>query len=662
MLTDVAGKVRNLKLRPNERLIPLFEAIVNSIQASKENAHIDISLIRQTSQIVTDEESEQLQEVEKFIIKDFGVGFTPENLESFRTAESSFKADLGCKGVGRFTWLKVFDKIDINSIYYHNGEYYNVLFNFTVDDESLDNIDISNLFGNHHTPSTTVTLSHPKQPFKDKLPIEIDDYCDEIIRHCITYFIDGKFKKFTISDNTGKEIDLLEYFRVNHSSDIIENTVTIGEHSFKTSYVKTYNRQRTHKIFFCANSRTVKDYNISSYVDDIPDHFTDGGNLKFRYSLYVSSNYLDSNLNQERTNFSIAEKDDLLDESNPCMEKIIAEIIIGNSIFLDYLAPMKKENLIRIKNYTEHKGYEYRFLLKHKPEWIEKIKIGLNDDELDAVLHRLFRDFEYELKNEAIKIKREMRESKVLSSGKYKDAYEKYTTALNDIGMSNLSRYVVHRKSIIDIFELSLELQENDKHALESAVHDIIFPMNSTSDDTTHISQNLWMIDERMSYHTLLASDQPFNKFSDVDDNRRPDILIFNNPMVFSDNEKQTSTATIIEFKRPMRDDYTDEENPIKQVIGYVKKLREPNAVKTAKGRVITLNTHVPIYCYIVCDLTKTIREFAADHDYISTPDNEGFIWYHKKLNAYLEIISFDKLAADARKRNNILFKLLNIE
>lgn len=663
MITDVAGKVRNLKLRPTERLVPLFEAIVNSIQASQELAVIEIEVIRQMLQSTTDLESDKFQEVESFCIQDYGSGFNEDNLESFKTAESSYKAHLGCKGVGRFTWLKAFEVIEVESIYKTGDILHKVKFDFSIDNEDLNEVQPAIIRSNSITPFTKVTLKNVKSPYKEKMPVDLEEYCDEIVQHCITYFLDNKFATFLIKDNTGCKIDLIDYFRKNYSSEIISSDMTISNLRFKTFYVKTYGRQKKHKVVFCANSRKVKEYDISSYVDNIPDYFFDDNKEKFRYSIYVSSSYLDNNVNQERTGFSISDKEDFLDDDAPSVQTIIGEVILNcDSIFAKYLEPMLSENILKIKNYVETKGYEYRVLLKHRPEWIKNIKIGLTDDDLDLELHCLLRNFENELKQEARRIKSELKESKVLSTGDYKLAYEKYTGALNDLGKSNLARHIIHRKAIIDIFELSLELQESDKYALESAVHDIIFPMNSTSDDVAHISQNLWLIDERMSYHTLLASDQPFSKFSNIKDNSRPDLLIFNNPIVFSEDDKRPMTATIIEFKRPMRDDYNDEENPVRQVIGYVKKLREPNGIKNINGRVINLSHSAPVYCYIICDLTKSIREHAADHDYIATPDNEGYIWYHKKFNAYIEIISFDKLAVDARKRNNILFKALNIE
>ncbi|EOX4959304.1 hypothetical protein J4H64_23120 [Vibrio alginolyticus] len=662
MITDVAGKVGNLKLKPSERLIPLFEAIVNSIQASGSKGRVEVEVIRQRTQMSLDQESDQLQEVESFKITDFGIGFNAENIQSFKTADSTFKAQLGCKGVGRFTWLKVFESVSVDSIYIENKEYYKAEFDFSIEDPDLNSLKVTPYVGDKKC-ITQVTLLNAKAPYQGRLPIQLESYADAIIEHCIMYFLENKIESLIVKDNTGSKIELVDYFNKFYGNDIRTVNFTVGGNDFISYYVKSYKNQRIHKIHFCANTRSVTEYKPSDYISNIPEYFLDQERGKFRYSIYVTSPYLDENVNQERTEFSILKSEDYLDEERPAIETVIGELLIQcDSVFAEFLAPMIEQHLSRVSEYVEHVGYEYRSLLKHRPDWIKLIKIGISDDDLDVELHKLLRDFEVELKSEAKLIKKTLKESKTLSSSEYKDSYKKYAEAINDVGKSNLAKYVIHRKSIVDILELSLEIRDDDKYALENAVHDIIMPLSSTNDDVTNQSQNLWLIDERMSFNTLLASDKPFSSITNIEDNRRPDILIFNNPIVFGDDDRRPNTATIIEFKRPMRDDYTAEENPIEQVMNYAKKLRNSKNLKNRKGRHINLDSTVPIYCYVVCDLTDSIREQASDRNFIPTPDNEGYIWYHGVYNVYFEIISFEKVLSDAKKRNSVLFKTLNID
>lgn len=663
MITDVKGKVKNLKLSPAERLIPVLEAVVNSIQACSENkARLELEVLRQTTQTTLDSKSDNYQEIESFRIIDKGVGFTDENLTSFKTADSTYKAKLGCKGVGRFTWLKVFESVFVDSIYKENDSFYDIKFNFSVENSDIDTVKA--------TPShsgetqTIVTLANIKSPYQQKLPVDINLIADEILEHCLMYFLEDKIDSFILKSNTNESIDLIDYFKANFDCDVKKTQFKTGSKDFKAYYFRNYGRQRIHKIHFCANSRTVSTYKPTDYLPNIPVYFQDDTGKRFRYSIFVSSPYFDENVTQERTNLAIAQADELSDDNHPSIDSIIAELIIDcDGVFNEYLQPMLEQHRMRVQEFVDTKGYEYRHVLKHRPEWIDSIKVGLGEELLDIELHKLSRDFETELKTEAIQIKKSMKESRSISSDEYKKAYKRYTSEINDIGKSNLAKYIVHRKSIIDIFEFNLGLQDQDKkkYQLENTVHDIILPLSSTSDDVTNLSQNLWLIDERMSYHALLSSDKSFESVTDISSRDRPDVILFNNPIAFCDDKNEPRTATIIEFKRPMRDDYDDKDNPVKQTLGYAKKLRDKDNVNT-RGRSLYLAKGVPIYCYIICDLTKSIREYCADNSYTPTSDNNGFIWYHPKYNIYFEILSFDKVLQDAKKRNASLFRMLNLQ
>ncbi|MDO5139509.1 MAG: ATP-binding protein, partial [Oscillospiraceae bacterium] len=52
-----------------------------------------------------------------FNVIDNGVGLDENNMRSFLQSDSTYKASIGGKGVGRFSWLKAFSKADIESIF-----------------------------------------------------------------------------------------------------------------------------------------------------------------------------------------------------------------------------------------------------------------------------------------------------------------------------------------------------------------------------------------------------------------------------------------------------------------------------------------------------------------------------------------------------------------
>ena len=637
---------------------------VNSFQATKlsEKAQIIVKAIRESSQTTVLDECSEERQIESFEIIDLGDGFNSKNYNSFKTAESTHKAELGCKGVGRFTWLKAFETVEVDSTYSENSVMNNIQFNFSVNDADFNNITNEKRKLSDKS-QTNVRLKFIKPPYRTRLPKTLDTIAQEIIQHCLIYFLENEIESFLLQDNFDNSIDLIDLYKETYSRGSNKIEFDIGDNSFNAYFIKNIKnrKQKIHKVFLCANSRSVRDCSINDYIEHLPPFFEDADLNKFNYSIYVTSSYFDEYVNQERTSFSIAEKDAMLLEEHPAINTIIIKLMEdGIKIFEPYLEPMYVKHREMVGNYVDTKGYEYRHILKNRPNWIKNIPFDLIDEKLDVELHKLTRDYELELKTEAIKLKDDLKQSKVGDYEAYKDSLKKYTDDLNEIGKSNLAKYIVHRKAVIDAFEVSLELQEDsDKYALEDAVHDIIMPIRSKSDEVK--DHNLWLIDERMSYHNMLISDKSFKSSTNIESNERPDLLIFNNPIVYSDDKNNTSTAIIIEFKRPMRNDCSDDDNPIDQVIGYVKKLRNQKGLENDKGRVVQLDKIIPIYCYVICDLTTSVRELLDSRNFKPLFDNQGYMFYHDNHNAMIEVISFDKLLNDAKKRNKVLFKKLNL-
>lgn len=128
--------------------------------------------------------------------------------------------------------------------------------------------------------------------------------------------------------------------------------------------------------------------------------------------------------------------------------------------------------------------------------------------------------------------------------------------------------------------------------------------------------QNLWLLDERLAYHSYLASDKMFSAMDCVEmtdnENNRPDLLILNNAFTFSeDNAAPYQSISIVEFKKPERDNYVDNDdknNPLDQVEQYVEDMLG-GKVKNRKGRTINITNQTPFYIYIVCDLTESLRK-----------------------------------------------------
>jgi hypothetical protein len=147
---------------------------------------------------------------------------------------------------------------------------------------------------------------------------------------------------------------------------------------------------------------------------------------------------------------------------------------------------------------------------------------------------------------------------------------------------------------------------------------------------------------------------------------KEPDIAllnVFDNPLLVAEgNRLPLASIIVIEVKRPMRNDAKEGEDkdPIEQALGYLDRIRE-GQVSTSAGRPIPGSESIPGFCYVLCDITPTVRNRCKMHDAILTSDGLGYFFYHKGFSAYVEVISFDRLVNSAQERNRAFFDRLGL-
>ena len=122
--TNLKGRLRNTSLPKSHGLMPVFEAVVNSIQSIEEKGESTsrkVTLqINRSPQSSLDLDIKSLPPIVGFTIVDNGCGFDEDNFRSFETLDSDHKIAKGCRGVGRLMWLKVFDFVEVKSHFVSN--------------------------------------------------------------------------------------------------------------------------------------------------------------------------------------------------------------------------------------------------------------------------------------------------------------------------------------------------------------------------------------------------------------------------------------------------------------------------------------------------------------------------------------------------------------
>ena len=668
--TSISGKVRNTKLPKNKALWPLFETISNSIHAIEEKGNqeygqIFIYIIRNGNR----ETLQGLKEIDKypinsFVITDNGIGFTEKNFESFLTAESEYKIEKGAKGIGRFVALKAFRQVNYSSNYFDKNKYVKRSFTFKALQNGIFNYEED--LSLEEKSWTNVELQDFREEFQKNCPKTLNELAEKIVEHFLIYFLQDNCPYITIVDQNGEEILLQNYYGATFKGSIKNKTFSIETNIFDVYLLRVYNTRKSHQIHYCANNREVKYELLNSYIPDLGRKIEEEEEVAFVYHAYITSKFLDEAVDNERIDFNLTEEitDENEDENLITLGTIRTKAIETIEEILEpFLSIVRNEKFEVYQNHIYENAPQYRSLLKYHPETLYNLAPKLSGNKLDIELFKLQSNLEAEVKELGEQILNPIDD--FVETEDYQKLYSEYIEKFNDIGKANLARYIVHRKSVIDLLDKFIGI-DNEKFQTEETIHNIFFPIRSVSDEISYDKQNLWLIDERLAYHNYLASDKSFKAIdlTDSTDTKRPDLLIFNDSFAFVNDDAPHQSFTIVEFKRPERDGYTSESNktnPVDQVLQYIRTIRESNA-KDRRGKTIDfINDNIPFYAYIILDNNNSLKQVMDDKDFKKTPDSMGYFRFHDIYNAYIEVITYPKLLKDARMRNRILFDKLGL-
>ncbi len=675
MRTNVIGRVRNMNLPKSQGLLPLFEAVINSIDAIDESGkqpnegRIDIYINRIPDLYteIENETNEPLQPVSGFKIVDNGIGFTRKNYDSFNEADTLNKASRGGKGVGRFTWLRAFEKVELHSNFFEENSTFSRSFDFQLEDpdciknhnleQSKDNLEIK----------TEVSLINYKEEFAKNIPRTGRVIAQRVVEYCLEYYVFSLMPHCFIHDSMSDVInldDLYDQFVAKSDREELE----INSHKFDLFHFFLHtSHDLKHHICFCANNRVVLPESINTRIYNLPSTIKiDDTNDDYCYAGYLSSPYLDSKINPQRTNFEFPEDMGYPIQGELSKKEIEEKVINSISKYLEpYTELVNKDKISKIEEIVKEQAPQFRYILEHHKERLEKISPDLPPNKLELELYEIEKNIELDLKKEGDYLLRS--DDTVFSENSTDEILERFSKwwqDSNDVGKANLAKYIILRKNTLEVMEKALSTTEKGKYSKEEVLHRIIFPLRKTSDDIFFEQHNLWLIDEKLAYHRYLASDIKLNqnrKIQSTSDSR-PDLILFFDRAIAVVNEEAPYSAGIVifEFKRPMRNDYSDKENPIQQVYDYIDEIQKGKEL-TKDGRPININPSTPFYGYIICDITETLRKQAFSAGLVVTPDNNGFFGFNPNYRAYVEVISFEKMLLDSKKRNRVLFEKLNL-
>ncbi|WP_219500132.1 hypothetical protein [Nonomuraea ceibae] len=675
LTTSLAGRVRNTSLPKSHALLPLLEAIVNGIQAidarrdgSGKPGQIDVRVHRD-SQAELDfgpvgPGRAPMKPIIGFTVADDGVGFTAQNMSSFETLDSDFKSDLGCRGIGRLLWLKAFDRVSVRSAYEdEDGKLRGRQFKFSVERE----VEHDGGTDGFARPGAVVRLDGFKESFQQHAPKGVDAIAREVFEHCIWYFLrPGGAPVVTVADDD-ESVSLASLMDEFVDSAMSSSTIEVKGQKFDmlNLRLKSSTRHSVPRLHWCAASRVVIEENLSGKVPGLHGKLKDKNSGEFVYACYLTSNFLDERVRSDRTAFDISDRiagEPLVDDLSldDIREAVLEEI---GEILKDPLESAREQGKQRLHDFVSKRAPRYRPVLAKIEERGITVDPSVKDQDLELQLHRHLQKIESEAFVQGQEI---FAEADAEPAEDYAERLAAYLSTVSEINQSDLAAYVSRRRTVLDLLGRLIRADKDGKYSREDAIHSLIVPMRTDSNEVASDGSNLWIIDERLAFHDYLASDKTLKSMpiTGSQSTKEPDILatrLIDLPVLAAEGQKlPLPSIVVVEIKRPMRKDATEDKNPIQQCLDYVKRIRA-GGVMTATGRPIPPTHEPPAFCYIISDLTDRMIERCEISNLRPTHDGLGYFGFNDSAKAYIEVMSFDGLVNSATERNRAFFDKLGL-
>ena len=672
---NIRGFVNGIEIGPDEYLLPLQECIVNAIQSIEDKSDnkgiISIKVLRGKQLPIGEDFDKPYSPITGFEIFDTGIGFIDKRFQAFNNAFTDLNKDKGCKGVGRYTVLACFEKMEIDSSFFENGEWKGRRFNFDVPN-GVNPEDDTNIYLNetkeHQTIVKLIQYKENFQRYINTNRFEIVDIARGIIEHCLLYFIQNEVPKIRIynEDDLRSSIFINDVFTGEVRFDSSTKPVTIGSVKpvFNINYIRNYS-SKSHSVHLCANKREVgKKISMTACIPSFVNSLKDEKSDNYYVSAYVTGDFLDERANNQRNKFTIPQKsEDKNSLDLISIDELLSEVSKNiRSQYSDHILTAETEKNNKIKEYIlnpKKPRLAYKHLLSVE-NIFDDIPSNISDERLESELHKKV-------------FKLEQKRSKAFSKAFAKKKYDKeeFSKIISDVlkeesafSAGKLADLMVRRKAVIKLFRKYLEWRSDGNYMLEEDLHNIIFTMGAESDSMPKEYHNLWLLDERLTFNAFINSDRQLrtNKHHDTNSQLEPDLMIYDFPWAFSDNPNNVNSIVLFEFKRPGRDMNSSEDKKLDaQLDAYFEKLMESKA-KSNKGKLLNIQDSTPKFGYIICELHKDLIEYNVTRNYFKKTPHNTLYKINPELNLYYEVMSFETMIEFAEKRHDAFFQALGID
>ncbi len=607
----------------------LFEAITNSIQANatKIDCYLDYN-----DQLLNDGENDiGMPKVDTIKIIDNGDGLTDENYKSFSKYRTEYKKHLGCKGVGRFVFLKLYQSAKYSSDIASLQERRKVNFNLDFDTDNIkkEQLKVKNSQTEVKFDRLTKQYFNPNNKLDRRIELDLYTIRRKVLMNLIPTLFFYKKKGVEITINFKDEYnDLSLKISPSDIPDFTEQKIIVtnkdgNQFSFLLHFTID-DIQGELNAYYCANNRTVCSFDEKDLRISMP----------YGYSgfMLLESEYLNQKVNNERNDFDIFPvRVDIFSTLSWEMINSVLKKSIG-VLVKEGVPETVKINKEKIQQIQEERPYLVQYI---EPEDVEMA--GFLDSR--AIIEKAKKKFD-------------VSKEKVLTNvGK-----SEYTdTELNEaiqLAQNELVSYINDRVIVIERLKSLVDKSER----VESIIHNL-FMKQYTKDDYFSVGKNnLWLLDNRFTTYSYAASDKRIEDvlkdinetLEDVDIlNDKPDLSLFfsHNP-----NIPERLKSVLIEIKpfdfssKPDRKKFAG----IQQLIDYIQAFKKKENIKE-------------IYGYLITDVDEKLADRLQTDGYTPMFSSEAPIYhrYYDKIGVSIYVVSARTLIYDAEARNKVFLNII---
>lgn len=626
-------------------LLPVFEAISNSMHGietrfgeaaqSKGKIHIAFKNSTDPSKILIS-------------ITDNGIGLNDENYQSFKTPFSGHKLKQNGRGFGRFIAFKVFSRILYSSRYEFFATQNKRTFRFDINqdqeiimfDGEPDFLDVG----------MCVEYDQPRSDWHELIrELNVDVVADEIGSHFLPYFLYKWLPEITIQFDDHASQSITSHFKdlfVQSDAGEIECDVDGKQETLKYAITRVPRTRsfKNHCLLLSAADRIVgSPRDLTNKIGQ--PYFLDGNNGKYIIIAVVRSDAFESRLNDARTGINVSPK---------TIESIV-------SMVSDVIQSKEKDQIDKIK---KDQSVDLDKALKENPI----LRLGLKGKAISEYVSSkpnnwTAEQFVSDLAIERYRATNDLTRAIVEASSNsenYEKTLKELVGKIDESKKEALAEYVIHRKNIISLVESARKFGRNGERSPEDAIHDLVFRRFSDNAALDYFEHNLWLIDDALAFLPYVSSDRTLHGGSRKKGDKISDLAFFDDSLLLGDNDG--TTITIVEFKKPSRDDYAfgnAKSDPVLQVLETLTQATQAGGISKTDGSHFSFVGTVRRFAFIIADITPTLVRVLGMHDFKNSWNPRIYVRYRDNEEIFIQVFGYDTLVENAKKRNQAFFSVL---